>query len=43
MNEAEVRRITAVGTSLSDSTKPVLTLDSALTYKHYAATETYGT
>lgn len=38
-----MRTITAVGTSPSDSTKPLLTLDLPLLYKHYAATETYGT
>jgi hypothetical protein len=42
-NEAEVRKIVAVGQDSVDPTKPVLTLDKPLVYKHYAATETYGT
>ena len=42
-NEAETRFITAVGFDSVDSTKPKLTLSSKLNYKHYAATETYGT
>lgn len=42
-NEAETRFITAVGTDSADTTKPKLTLDSPLVFKHYAATETYGT
>ena len=41
-NEAETRFITAVGSDSVDSTKPKLTLSSQLNYKHYAATETYG-
>jgi hypothetical protein len=41
-NEAEVRFITAVGSDVVDSTKPKLTLSSKLNYKHYSATETYG-
>ena len=41
--EAETRFITGVGFDAADSTKPKLTLGSPLIYKHYAATETYGT
>ena len=41
--EAETRFITGVGVDAADSTKPKLTLGSPLIYKHYAATETYGT
>jgi hypothetical protein len=43
MNQAETRTIISVGADASDSTKPVLTLDRPLVYKHYAASETYGT
>jgi hypothetical protein len=42
-NEAEVRKIVAVSQDSAEPTKPVLTLDKPLVYKHYAATETYGT
>ena len=41
-NEAEVRKITAVGTDSTDATKPKLTLDSPLLNKHFAATQTFG-
>lgn len=40
--QAEVRIITAVGSDPVTSTKPVLTLDKPLVYKHFAGTETYG-
>jgi hypothetical protein len=40
--EAEVRTIITVGLDTDDASKPVLTLDKPLLYKHYAATETYG-
>ena len=36
--EAETRIITAVGTDATDSTKPKLTLNKALRFKHFAAT-----
>jgi hypothetical protein len=39
--ESEKRFITAVNNA--NPLKPILTLDKALLYKHFAATETYGT
>ncbi len=40
-NEAEARNITAVDNT--DPSRPVLTLDKPLLYKHYAGVEDYGT
>ena len=39
-DEAEEKTIAAIDNSNPDN--PVITLDSALEYKHYAAIETYG-
>ena len=41
-NESEKMTIQSVADDGTDATKKVLTLTSALKYKHYAATETYG-
>ena len=42
-DQSEVRTIVAVGADPTVASKPVLTLDKPLLYKHFAGTETYGT